>query len=171
MAQSTWTRVRNTILLVVLAPVWIPILILVLVLWAAFASFSWVRGHILRGRFRRRWGSHGKDILLVYSNSPNWQEYIEQNWLPWLGERAVVINWSERAQWRRTVPLESSVFRHFAGDREFNPCAIHVPVRGRVTVIRFWQAFQDLKHGKDGLLRKQEARLRELVDAPEWAAV
>ena len=40
------------------------------------------------------WGTLGRRVLFVYSNSPVWQEYIEQNVLPRLPETAVVLNWS-----------------------------------------------------------------------------
>jgi len=40
----------------------------------------------------------GRDILLVYSDSPIWHDYIEERILPHLGERAVVLNWSQCRQ-------------------------------------------------------------------------
>src|SRR5262245_29677290 len=66
-------------------------------------------------RFRARWVGQGKDLLLVYSNSPNWQAYIEAEWLPRWGHRAVVLNWSQRSNWRRPFPAEVLLFRAFSG--------------------------------------------------------
>ena len=58
----------------------------------------------------------------------------------------VVLNWSERSQWRRPVSPEVALFRAFAGAREFNPLAIVVPARGRkVHVVRFWLAFREVQ--------------------------
>jgi hypothetical protein len=111
-------------------------------------------------RFRATWRRTGRDLLLVYSNSPNWQQYVEETWLPRWGHRAVVLNWSERSQWRRPVPAEVALFRAFAGATEFNPLGIVVPPTGRrVHIVRFWKAFREYKHGKDRLLREAEAEL------------
>ena len=53
-----------------------------------------------------------------------------------------------------------------AGDREFNPLGIVVPQKGRAArVVRFWRAFRDYKHGKDGPLRVAEAELQACLDA------
>jgi hypothetical protein len=117
-------------------------------------------------RFRAAWQSQGKDLLLVYSNSPNWKRYVEEKWLPRWGARAVVLNWSERQTWRRQRRPEVALFRAFAGDREFNPLVIVVPQKGRAArVLRFWRAFRDYKHGKDGPLRFAEAELEACLDA------
>jgi hypothetical protein len=92
-------------------------------------------------RFRAAWGEAGKDLLLVYSNSPHWQRYVEETWLARWGHRAVVLNWSERRQWKPSQRAEAALFRAFAGAREFNPLAIVVPPSGsRPRVIRFWLA-------------------------------
>jgi hypothetical protein len=130
----------------------------------------WTRGRWLRHRFCRKWGSQGKPILFVYSDSPNWKEYIEENWLQRLRPHAVVLNWSERSQWKRSAPFESKVFRHFAGREEFNPIAIYFPPRGSVREVRFWQPFKDFKHGKDRLLRAAERELFDVVAEVEGAA-
>src|SRR6266404_1245094 len=87
---------------------------------AAYAGYVWRRWWAVR-RFRAAWQSQGRDLLLVYSNSPNWKRYVEEKWLPRWGDRAVVLNWSERQNWRRDLRPEVSLFRAFAGDREFNP--------------------------------------------------
>jgi hypothetical protein len=114
-------------------------------------------------RFRATWLPQGKDLLLVYSNSPHWQRYIEDNWLPQWGERAVVLNWSERQTWRHSRTPEAALFLAFAGDREFNPLAIFVSDSGEVRVVRFWRAFRDFKHGKDRSLRLAEAELESAL--------
>ena len=114
-------------------------------------------------RFRDEWGSQGKDLLLVYSNSPHWQEYIETTWLPRWGNRATVLNWSDRSRWTDSSAVE--LFRRFAGPREFNPLAIVVPKTGKPTVVRFWQAFRDNKHGKPLALRTAESRLDAVLQS------
>ena len=126
---------------------------------AAYVYDRWRKWRAVR-RFRAVWGTEGRDLLLVYSNSPTWQRYVEQTWLPRWGHRAVVLNWSERSKWGRFARAEVALFRAFAGAREFNPLGIVVPARGRnAHVVRFWLAFREYKHGKDRLLRAAEAEL------------
>ena len=144
----------------------LPILLLALPFLAIRAWLNRRKRRRLQREFHARWGSSGKRLLLVYSNSPHWQTYIETHWLSRIGSIAVVLNWSERARWAEQHPFEAEVFRRWAGDREFNPLAIVIPERGPVQVIRFWQAFRDYKHGNDRSLRAAEAELAAAVGAP-----
>jgi hypothetical protein len=114
-------------------------------------------------RFRREWHPKGKDLLLVYSNSPHWQLYVEEHWLPNWDRRAVVLNWSERQAWSNSRRSDATLFRAFAGSREFNPLAIVVPAKGRPHVVRFWRSFRDFKHGKDQPLRLAEMELESML--------
>ena len=148
-----------------------PVLLLALPFLAARAGLNRRKRRRLQREFHVRWGASGKRVLLVYSNSPNWQAYIEEHWLSRMGGVAVVLNWSDRARWPEQHPFEREVFRMWAGDREFNPLAIVIPERGPVHVIRFWRAFRDHKHGKDRALRAAEAELAEAVGVPLHANV
>ena len=167
----------------------IPVVILAAPFIFAFTLWDDYRAAALRREFRRRWP--GKRGILVYSNSPNWQRYIEDHWIPRIGAQFVVLNWSDRATWPAKARFEARVFRRFAGDREFNPIAIVFLPRARAArfrawlrgfrhgdalgmllpgttdtaVIRFFQAFKDFKHGKDHLLRTREAELFSLCAA------
>jgi len=141
---------------------------LVLAAFITFAYNSW-RSARARRRFRTAYGPKGKDLLLVYSNSPNWQNYVETAWLPRWGDRAVLLNWSERSGWQPSAP-EVQLFRSVAGDREFNPLAIVVPPRGKPEVVRFWLAFRDYKYGKDRLLRAAETELENHLSPVSRAA-
>lgn len=146
------------------------------------------------GRLRRqivaKHGAHCRGVL-VYSNSPNWQQYIETHWLPRLAGRLVVLNWSERATWNDRHPLETKLVKGL-GDRDFNPAAIIlteppdpnllarwwrallrfdgvgilVPGAPSKEVIRFFKPFRDLKHGKHHTLRAAEDRMWMLLDPP-----
>src|SRR5262245_11268645 len=58
------------------------------------------------------WCTRGRYALVVYSNSPVWQEYFETHVLPTIGHRGVVLNWSERNRWRYSLPV--ALFRLFA---------------------------------------------------------
>lgn len=154
----------------------LPVVALPLIAWVLVAmpfmlmGWAWdrIRAARLRRRFLSRWAPAGKRALLVYSNSPHWQSYIEQRWLPVLARQAVVLNWSERQQWPKTSALEAAVFRQWAGEREFNPIAIvfTFTAPARVEVVRFWQAFRDFGHGKPQALRAAEAELEQLLGVP-----
>ena len=117
----------------------------------------------LRQAFEAKWGISGKRGLLIYSNSPHWQHYIEERWLPLLEPHLVVLNWSERKRWREQYPLEGEIFRRYLGDRESNPAAMVFPINAEARVVRFWQPFRDFKHGKDRTLRAAEAELFGLL--------
>ena len=163
----------------------LPVLVILSPVFLLVAWYEHYRTSALRRAFQSRFGANDKIGILVYSNGPHWQRYIEDNWLPRFGHRFVVLNWSERSTWQRDHALESKIFRRFAGAREFNPIAIilndvgahatwHAWIRAvrsrdivgmfapRVAeahVIRFWQPFKDFKHGKDRALRAAEAEL------------
>lgn len=113
------------------------------------------RNRLVR-EFRQAHGAAGKDLLLVFTDSPHWRSYIEERWLSTWGGRAVVLNRSR--PWTHEQ-LEARLWVNFAGDSEHTPLAIVIPPRGRPTVIRFWKAFRDYKHGKEGALREAEKSL------------
>lgn len=159
----------------------LPVVVVVLLaglLWSIWDGFA-VRSHLRS--FARKHGPDKRGIV-VYSNSPNWQQYIEQRWIPLLAEKVVVLNWSDRSRWGDDV--EVALFRRL-GDREFNPAAIvfkqlhgvstlslwlHAirtldfagivaPYRSRLEIIRFFKAFRDYKHGKSQALVAAERKL------------
>lgn len=167
--QRTRHSGRNWLRLALLPVVALPLIALALVAMP-FMLIGWawdrIRAARLRRRFLSRWAPAGKRALLVYSNSPHWQSYIEQHWLPVLAPQTVVLNWSERQQWPRTRALEAAVFRQWAGHQEFNPIAIVFAADARVEVVRFWQAFRDFGHGKPQALRVAEAELEQLLGVP-----
>ena len=147
------------LLLVVLSPVLLVALVIFLLCLPFMLIGQFAYGFLLHRWFERTLGASGKRILVVYSRSPNWQSYIESNWLPILEPHVVVLNWSDRGDWGRWPPLQVRLFRRYAGVREFNPMAILFPKRGKVWVIRFLVAFRKFKHGKEAALRHGESEL------------
>jgi hypothetical protein len=117
-------------------------------------------------QFRRRYGRDGKDLLLVYSRSPHWQAYVESEWLPRWGSRAVVVDWSDRERFSGREP-EVVLFRSVSGSREYNPIAVVVPSSGPVHVFRFWRAFRDRNLGREHALRAMEAELEAALAAQD----
>ena len=107
------------------------------------------------------WCLRGRDILFVYSDSPIWHDYIEQQVLPHLGERAIVLNWSQRKRWR--FSLARLAFYHFGGYRQFNPLGVVFRPFRRTRTFRFWQPFRDFKHGNLAALQKTEAEFFGLI--------
>jgi len=160
----------NTNLIATLGKIFIYLFIFPLLLLFALLYFVFVYpiifayGQWFKFRFWRRHGIHGTCVLFVYSDSPNWKDYIEANALPRIGSHSVILNWSKRREWVRTNPFEAKVFYHWAGKREFNPIAIIFSPDGNVRVVRFWQAFRDFKHGNGSALQVVE---RELFNAVE----
>jgi hypothetical protein len=92
------------------------------------------------------WLPKGQDVLLVYSDSPIWHEYMTTQVLPLVQERAVVLNWSERTKWSRWS-LAVAVFHHFGGARDFNPLVVLFKPLRMASIYRFWSAFKDWKRG------------------------
>ena len=140
-----------------------PVLLLVTTIWliflVVFYPFTLLYERWLKYQFWRRHGRFGRFVLFVYSDSPNWKDYIEANILPRIKEHTVTLNWSKRREWEEVSPFEAKIFYHWAGEEEFNPMAIILPPGGEVKEVRFWQAFRDFKHGKDKALKKAQGEL------------
>lgn len=137
--QSLAQRVLQAALVVLLLPVILPSAVLVLALAAfhraALYLFVWLV-----------WLPKGKNVLLVYSESPIWHDYMLREILPLVSERAVVLNWSERNSWEKWS-LTAHIFRTFGGSREFNPMVVVFKPLRTAKIFRFWTAFKDAKRG------------------------
>lgn len=159
--NKDWTDIFILILLS-------PILLLVTVIWLAFEVISYPFNALyeqwLKYRFRRRHAGFGRFVLFIYSDSPNWKDYIDANILPRIKEHVVTLNWSKRREWEKTNPFEAKIFYHWAREEEFNPMAIIIPPSGKVKEIRFRRAFRDFKHGKDKALKDAENELFSEVE-------
>ncbi len=92
------------------------------------------------------WCARGKYVLLVYSDSPIWHDYVEENIIPRLPRGTIILNWSQRRRWR-WYWLAVMVARYFGGTRAFNPMVVAFRPFRRAKTFRFWQAFKDYKHG------------------------
>jgi hypothetical protein len=84
-------------------------------------------------------------VIFVYSNSPTWKDYIEKEILPYIQDRAMILNWSERRNWKNSLAVLA--FRYFGGYRNFNPIAIVFCPFRFVKTYRFFEAFKEFKHG------------------------
>lgn len=108
------------------------------------------------------WCTRGRDVLLVYSNSPIWQSYVEERLLPRLAHRAVVLNWSDRRLWRLT--FQAVVLRFFGGSRDYNPMVVVFRPFRLARTFRYYKPFRDYKHGKPEAVDKLTDQLFALLE-------
>ena len=128
------------------------------VLLLADAGRRWYQ-RLLGRRFRR--AHDGKDLLLVYTDSPHWKDHVESKWVARWRERAVAFN--RTRPWSRKQP-EAVLWLAVAGPLEHTPLAVVVAPSGKARVIRLFAAFRDFKHGKDARLRAAERELEEAME-------
>jgi hypothetical protein len=150
--QGFWRRIGNALLVLILLPIILPLALLALVLYIPHRLALYLLVWVL-------WLPRGKNVLLVYSDSPVWHEYMMTQVMPLVQERAIVLNWSERSKWR-WWSFRVHVFHWFAGDREFNPLVVLFRPFRRARVFRFWSAFKEWKRGDRGPV---ERLLQELL--------
>ena len=138
--QPLARRVWQAAVIILLLPVLLPLIILSLTFWLLHRVTLYLLVWVL-------WLPKGKDILFVYSDSPIWKEYMTQQLLPLVQERAIVLNWSERSKWRKwSLPVR--VLRSIGGGRDFNPMVILFRPLRPALAFRFCSAFKDWKHGE-----------------------
>jgi hypothetical protein len=149
---------------VVLLVVLLPLVLAFLLLWLSAAVTLLVLVWLM-------WLPRRRYALVVYSNSPVWQEYFETRILPQVGERAGILNWSERRRWGPTLSV--FLFRVFAGSREYNPIAIVFAPLSWPRQFRFYDAFRAFKHGKPAEVERLRQELLALLDqlAPPPAGI
>jgi hypothetical protein len=141
----------KAVLVVLLLPLVLPLALLALTLATLHRGTLWLLIRLL-------WLPRGKDVLLVYSDSPIWHDYMANEILPLVGERAIVLNWSERRKWR-WLSLTAHAFRSYGGRRQYNPMVVLFRPMGPARVFRFWPAFQDHKHGHPEPLQRMRNEL------------
>ncbi|MEN6625966.1 MAG: hypothetical protein ABFD69_07050 [Candidatus Sumerlaeia bacterium] len=125
---------------------------------AAVVIGYWLHGRVLLLRCMILRAKRGIRGIIVYSNSPNWQAYVETNWLPMLRDRFLILNRSHEEH--RSGTLSARVYRHFCPQNE-NHCPAIILFRGLMhpCVYRCYYAFLDFKHGNPKALRELEAHL------------
>ncbi len=121
--------------------------------------YDFFEGLVLSYLFRKKLKQNKKHILFIYSNSPNWEEYLKKNVFPKIEDKTIFLNWSNRSEWENIKPIEAKVFEHWGGNYEFNPMAIIFTPYKKVKTIRFFKAFKQCKKGKTSLLEEQESKL------------
>lgn len=110
------------------------------------------------------WAARGRQMLIVYSDSPIWKSYFEENILPPLEDVSIVLNWSQRKRWRPS--LAALAFSHFAGEHDFNPAAFMFQPFHLARRFRFYEAFKDYKHGRTAPVERLTSELLEAAGRP-----
>lgn len=140
-------------LVVLLFPLIAPVLLVVFLYRAVLYLAIWLT-----------WLPMGKDVLLVYSDSPIWRDYMTNEIMPLVQDRAIVLNWSERKTWS-SWSLAVRAHRIFGGEREFNPLVILFRPFRFAKTLRFWPAFKESKHGHpEAVFALREELVRNLID-------
>ena len=143
----------------------LPLVILYFALYFALSAALWLAIHLAIWVW---WCARGRNVLFVYSDSPLWRDAIERDFLPRLGGRAILLNWSERRRWR--FSLAAIAFTYFGGSREFNPLGLVFRPLRRTRKFRFWKAFRDLKQGRPEALDALPRDFFEAAGLPTAAA-
>ena len=144
-------------------PWWALPLLIVLLPVVAVAVLLWlISALLLMSVVWLTWCPRRRYALVVYSSSPIWQEYFETQVLSRLGERAVVLNWSERKRWTLSLPV--MLFRVFGGTHEFNPIAIVFQPLLWPRSFRFYKAFRSFKHGRPEEVERLRLEFFRLLD-------
>jgi hypothetical protein len=129
---NTGSKAFITFLLIILSPI-LMITVFFYLLWGTILYIAiWLTWRTPR-------------LLFVYSDSPTWKNYIEGEILPYIQDRAVVLNWSERRNWKSSLAVLA--FRYFGGHRNFNPMALVFRPFRFVMTYRFFEAFKEFKQG------------------------
>ncbi|MEQ8848101.1 hypothetical protein [Botrimarina sp.] len=150
---SRWLRLAKRV-------VFFPLVLLLLPIVASFLLCLAVRNATFLVCLWIAWRARGLDTLIVYSNSPNWQDYFEGAVIPAIGRRGAVLNWSERKRWP-TLSWSTLAFRFFAGEKEFNPIVVILRPWRQPQTYRFHNALRDAKHGKLQRLREVTGKLSD----------
>ena len=126
---------------IALGVVFAPFIILYLIIYGFYALALYLLVWLC-------WIPKGKDILFIYSDSPVWHDYVQNEIIPYIKSRAVILNWTERKKWAEKRSLQALLFKNFGGYSEFNPLALYFRPFRLVKSYRFRSAFRDWKHGK-----------------------
>lgn len=102
-----------------------------------------------------------KDLLVVYTDSPHWQPYIDQNWVPRWGDRMILFN---RSRPWRPDQSEARLWRmRTGGGRQNTPAAIVLNGKHAGHVIRLRHDFRDFKHGRPARLHAAEQEIDKVL--------
>ena len=161
-ADGRLPTVGRTLLKALLFPLLCCLIVLLLPLIVLLLATRVLYGLTLQLAIWTCWCTRGARVLLVYSDSPVWHDYIEENVLPKLPRRTITLNWSERRRWR-WLSLPVMAFHYFGGSREFNPLVVVFRPFRWARTFRLWKAFKEFKHGNREALAAIEEEMLEYL--------
>ena len=135
-------RVSEAVFIILLIPLLLPLMALAVTLWFLHRMTLYLLVWLL-------WLPKGKDILFVYSDSPIWKEYMTQQLLPLVEQRAVVLNWSERSKWPKWS-LAARVMRYIGGGSRVQSNGDSVPTAETRTNLSILVGIQRMEAWQDG---------------------
>ncbi len=141
LATPSW----GWLLIVPLVPVVLPTALLVVIAYVA----AWLAVHL---GARTIWCLRGRKVLLVFSDSPYWKEFLGGAVASRLGHCAVVLNRSLPG--RRRVTLAWLAYQQLGGCRDHCPLAMVFRPFQRTRIYRFHRPFLEWKHGKPEALQE-----------------
>src|SRR4051794_23928858 len=92
--QSFGHRIFEVVIGLTLVPILVPLVVLLLVSFVLYRGALYLLLWLL-------WIPKGKDTLFVYSDSPVWRDYMLNEVLPLVENRATVLNWSQKRTWKK----------------------------------------------------------------------
>tara|TARA_R110002072_G_scaffold95501_1_gene210577 strand:+ start:977 stop:1450 length:474 start_codon:yes stop_codon:yes gene_type:complete len=135
----------------------VPIIIIVLPVIFWIMLIVGILKTYIRFRLRIKWPEN-TFILFTYSESENWTDYIEQKIIPRIAAHAQIINRSQQKDWKSRYPTERRALESW-GNLNINPVAIVFRPWKPAKVIAFYEAFRDLKHGKESTINAKTEEL------------
>lgn len=138
---------------VLFAVLLVPLLIVLAPLVVGILFCTSIAKKHTRWRLLRTWPQE-KYILFTYSDSPNWSEFIETNIIPKIEQHAIIINRTKNPNWKHQFKPEKRAIELWA-TLNANPLAIVFEPNGKTEPIEFYEAFRDLKHGKDKAINEK----------------
>jgi len=108
------------------------------------------------------WLPQGKRALVVYSNRPLWKADFEENILPRIYKKSIVLNYSHRKMWKK-YDLSFFCFKMF-GRKNLRCPVVHVfrPFRW-VKTFRLLKAYRNVKRADALLLENSKSEIFRLL--------
>jgi hypothetical protein len=145
--------------LLILAPVIVAAMVLALPIMALVLT-CWLAASIgLVVLVSLAWIPRGQRFLIVYSDSPLWKSYFEEEVLPAFGSSAHVINLSRDGGGKKWWHLDWAAYRHCSGRWNRFPAVYRFSAFGRWSSVRFYDAYMQSKAGKRVELEKAKSDL------------
>jgi hypothetical protein len=132
---------------------------LLLGIWLFYSVYEF----LLALAWWRKHGRHGRRFLVVYSESPKWSAFFDEEVVPMVGDQAIVVDISKAPSWKSSSSLERRAHRRWGGEVEHTPMVIHFRRPWRAEAVRFFHAFLQRQYGDSSELGAQLAKLTQLA--------